>query len=227
MTLKYRRIMSSYKKATIAGNWWLSGSISAANCLIAYQPKGAASYAASLSNLANPGTYDATEGTAPDWDAVNGWKYTKTDSEYLKTGINPGENYSMIVKFTNGNIVDNNNIMGAHDNASDNRFYLSHSLLGKIYCSYGDTSAGSVNEVASGILCLAKDTGYLDAVAIYTNSGTWQVGGLPYEIYIGARNSSGAPNINYLTAYIQAVSIYNIELSSDQVSALTTAMESL
>ncbi len=43
--------------------WWLAGGIPAENCIAAYQPKGAASYAASKVNLANPGTYDAYEGT--------------------------------------------------------------------------------------------------------------------------------------------------------------------
>jgi len=40
--------------------WWLSGGIAAANCVAAYQPKGAASLEASYVNLANPGTYNLT-----------------------------------------------------------------------------------------------------------------------------------------------------------------------
>ena len=42
-------------QAKKAGGWWdLNGTIT--SCIAAYQPKGAASYAASKVNLANPGT---------------------------------------------------------------------------------------------------------------------------------------------------------------------------
>jgi hypothetical protein len=68
--------------------WWLSGSIPAANCIAAYQPKGAASYAASKVNLANPGTYNATDGAAfPSWDTAVGWTFAKASVQYLAAGF--------------------------------------------------------------------------------------------------------------------------------------------
>jgi len=71
--------ISQYKKTAI--DWWLAGGINAANCIAAYQPIGAADYATSKVNLANPGTYDAYEGTAPDWSAVTGWTFDSTNSQ--------------------------------------------------------------------------------------------------------------------------------------------------
>ena len=52
-------------------NWWQSGG--ASGCVAAYQAKGAANYAASLVNLANPGTLDLTIAVAPSWTAAAGW----------------------------------------------------------------------------------------------------------------------------------------------------------
>lgn len=64
-------------------DWWLAGGIPAANCIAAYQPIGAADYATSLVNLANPGTYDAYAGEAPNFAAATGWGFTGT--QYLLT----------------------------------------------------------------------------------------------------------------------------------------------
>ena len=55
-------------------SWWLAGGISAANCVAAYQAKGAASYVASKVNLANPGTLNFdNEVVAPSWNTTTGW----------------------------------------------------------------------------------------------------------------------------------------------------------
>ena len=83
----------TYAPAAAAVPWWLTGGISAANCIAAYQPKGAADYAASKVNLAKPGTYDAADGTAyPTWSAAAGWIAATTG--YLTTGITVSTNTS-------------------------------------------------------------------------------------------------------------------------------------
>ena len=75
-------------KASDVAPWYLAGGISAANCLAAYQPKGAASLAASYSNLANPGTYNAAPGVAPTFDASTGWTFNgSTQMANLEQGI--------------------------------------------------------------------------------------------------------------------------------------------
>ncbi len=89
MTLQAGRVYGSMGrlgvgKQTSAAAWWLSGGISAANCIAAYQPKGAADLAASYVNLANPGTYNAAPGVAPTWAAADGWTFGGTN--YLLCG---------------------------------------------------------------------------------------------------------------------------------------------
>ena len=84
--------------------WYLSGGVSRANCLAAYQAIGAASLAESYVNLVNPGTYDLSGGTAPTWAAESGWTFNGAD-QYKTTGIDPAANatqtWSMIVRYSN------------------------------------------------------------------------------------------------------------------------------
>ena len=77
-------------------DWYLAGGI--ATCVAAYAAKNAASLAASYINLPNPGTYNAAPGTAPDWDAVLGWKCPT--SRILTTGIIPASNWSLFAKYS-------------------------------------------------------------------------------------------------------------------------------
>lgn len=67
-----------------AANWW---EVSGKTCVAAWQPKGAASYAASLVNLATPSTNDLTEGVAPDWATGTGWTFNGTDDYLYADGI--------------------------------------------------------------------------------------------------------------------------------------------
>ena len=93
-------------EAEEAGNWWEAGGASGA--VAVYQPKGAASYAASLTDLSG-NENDASEGTAPDWDADNGWKFNGSD-DYLDTGLVIASGYTIIVRFSN--VADNGYLFG-------------------------------------------------------------------------------------------------------------------
>lgn len=58
--------------AVAESNWW---EVAGKTCVAAYQPKGAASLAASYGNLANPGTYTLGPGDAPTFDTALGWTF--------------------------------------------------------------------------------------------------------------------------------------------------------
>jgi len=85
-------------KRAAGGGWWdLNGTIK--SCVAAYQPVGAADYAASKVNLLNPGTYNLSDGVAyPDWASATGWTFEKDKSEYLDTGITIVGGYTIIVR---------------------------------------------------------------------------------------------------------------------------------
>lgn len=80
-----------------AANWWEAGG--ATNCVAAYQPKGAASLAASYVNLANPGVFDAAPGVAPTWDAATGWSFNGS-TQYLRSGVPGSAAVSFLMRFS-------------------------------------------------------------------------------------------------------------------------------
>jgi len=210
----------------VAGDWWLSGGIDPANCIAAYQPIGAADYATSKVNLANPGTHDATEGVAPDWDAVNGWKFNGIN-DYLDSTVENRETYTMIVRFNN--VTNNAILMGCRKSAGNCDFYFVPDVFGLNTRRYSwGTVAGGQDDVAGsiqeGVMCLAGDEGYLNGIKEIDCNGTF--GGDYYNIYIGALNQNNS-NVGFIAAYIQAIAIYSISLIGAQILALTTAMVAL
>lgn len=80
--------------------WYLTGSVSTADVVAAWQAKAAADYAASLVNLDNPGTDDLTElvGTVP-WTSATGWAIDGTN--HLLTGITLllAETFTHLIRF--------------------------------------------------------------------------------------------------------------------------------
>jgi hypothetical protein len=203
--------------------WWnLDGLITPANCLAAYQPIGAADYAASKINLANPGTYNATDSAAPDWDATNGWDFNGTTHRLL-TGIVPAAGYTMIVRFSNYNQSVVNGIIIGFAASATQRFNIQPvKSTGHFYC-YGDAAIDTGSFLSNGIMCMAGDDCYLNGSLEATLSGTW--GATIYQIGIGA--SGAAAGANFADTYIQAVAIYDTAITSDQVSALTAAINLL
>lgn len=210
--------------------WYLSGGIDPATCRAAYQPIGAANYAASLVNLAHPGTNDATEGTAPAWDAVNGWQFIKAFGTYLKTGLFPVTSpignrlWSIGVRFSGVSWAGG-----------------SSPLVGSGYFSYGlnlinDGGGGpaSLNWcangkyesafVANGVMFLAGTRAYLNG--LYLGDVNWAGYDPGLELYIGCGNA-WAPD-RHCNAYEQAVVVYDTVVPTDaQVIAVSTAMAAL
>jgi len=221
----------SSQAAAVAGGWWLAGGIAAANCIAAYQPKGAASYAASKVNLANPGTYNAADGAAyPTWDATNGWKFLATSSQYLTTGIVPSNtntNNAAIVKFTNGGTVNYSFLFGARFAAGGYITGISpyDSFTGVRYfnCHY----SGEIKspKATSGILAFSGASAYRNGTdETVTIPSGYSNNGLAY--FIGGMNTNGAL-AQPTTAYIQAIAFYNTAITAAQVAAVSTAMAAL
>lgn len=203
--------------------WWLSGGISAANCIAAYQPKGAASLAASYVNLANRGTYDAAPGVAPAWNASTGWTGNGS-STYLTTGIVPGASWSMLVRFSDvsGAI---GSALGIFRPATLERFYLwPRFSVSNHLCGYGSGFGLFKPELASGVMALSANIPYLDGNAETTIAGTWNA--TTDQIFILCVNESGNPT-TYIVGNILAVAIYDTALDSAQIAAITTAMQGL
>ena len=211
------RVMAPQAVAA-AVSWWLSGGISAANAIGVYQPKEAASYAASKSNLANPGTYDATDGVggASAWASGTGWTFNGTNNIALQTGIYPPAGYSALVRFSGATDTSKPYLFGAYDGTR--RFLLAIGTNFVYYYGSGFTS-GSAKQ-AAGVLGLKPTRGYLNGAEDATLSGTY-TGSLSNDLWLGGANGITAASV---VGSIQAIAIYDTTLTAPQVAAVSTAM---
>jgi len=212
---------SKSQAAEVASSWWLSGGIDAANCVAAYQPKGAASYAASKVNLANPGMYDATEGTAPDWDSTNGWKGNGT-SQYLYVGVTPLSSWTIAIRFSNrGNrneyYYSSGNINLQHVTVPNLRNYWGNAS--GISYFQGTTPNGTLITTVISANRYAR----LNDIAPKIDSGTDKIGNGSGDLFILSKNAT----TGFAQIYIQAFAVYNVNFTAAQVTALTTAMNAL
>lgn len=198
--------------------WYLSGGIALANCVAAYQPKGAGSLAASYVNLANPGTYDAAPGVAPTFDAATGWTFNGS-TQYLSTGIYVASGWSWIIRWS-GTSSSGNDIFGSYDGGLRG-FSFAPGTGGAAYWNLGDYGNGSAG--ASGVAAAANARGYYNGSIATGVIAAWSGGASALDIRIGGRNQ-GAPS--FRAGAIQALAIYNIDITA-YIAALTTAMAAL
>ena len=210
-------------------NWWLSGGIVAANCIAAYQPIGADDIADSYINVANSGTYNATPGTAPTWDAVNGWKFLASSSQYLGTGgiiVPNDQTWSIIIKYSNylepNKAVSFSRKTGGANTCDFGLYRPNNDTL-----SYYSGSVKNTTHVGTlaCVQAIAGNQPYLDGA---TDGATITAGAdvNDVELVIGAINIDGSMAL-YFTGHIQAYSLYNTAVSGAQVAAVGTAMNAL
>lgn len=199
--------------AAPAANWY-------DGLTVAYQPKGAVSYAASKVNLANPGTYDAGDGTAyPSWSAV-GWA-TDGATQYLTTGITPDGNqtWSMLVAVSSGHVM-----IGIQDTYKKFMIWTRSDYGGQRIASSGGGSYGWVGGLPSTPFVF----GFAGLRAYY--NGTDE-GGIPdeadttYSIPITIGKSNGSAD--FAAGTIVAVAIKNGTLSAGEMLTLSAAMAAL
>jgi len=204
-----------------AANWWEAGG--ASGCVAAYQPKGAASLAASYIDLTGNGN-DASPVAAPDWDAMNGWKFGGCP-QCLDTGITPASGYSMLVQFTNL-VGATGHIAGEYTATPDSRFYLGPQyVITDAYYGAGDFVYVTDGSYSQGNAAVAGQQGYKDGSPHGGVIGPWTVPAGD-TVGIGGRNPNVGPS-NCAKVYIQAFAIYNNTLTAPQVLAVATAMAAL
>lgn len=209
-----------------AAAWYLAGGVSAANCIAAYTPKGAASLAASYDNNAAPGngladgTYDAAPGVAPSFDTATGWTM---GGKYLATGITPTDTtWSAIIRFSNATGNGNDYCLFGALTSGTRTFFIQRKTLSNHQYGNGGSLAKS-GALTQGVLAIAGSTGYLNG----TSEGTIGAGTAPaVQVYIGALNISGSA-LQPTDGTIQAFAIYNATLSAAQVAAISAAMAAL
>lgn len=198
----------------------------------AYQPKGAASLAASYVNLANPGTYDAAPGVAPTFDAATGWTFNGL-SQYLMTGIVPASvNWSMMARYSNAAWHPSGStyygaIIGSYSVPGNHRFTIYAYSNTAVRIQFGnDGYLDGLSSSASGVVGFSGDTGYLNGSAV-SGAITPFVSPTANALLIGAHSKGDGGVGTFFYGNIQAVAIYNTTLTAPQVAAVSAAMAAL
>lgn len=209
----------------VVAPWYLKGGVASANCIAAYKAKGAASYAASKINLANPGTYDAADGAAfPSWAAATGWTFNGT-TQYLDTGVVPvnDQTWSMIVKYnsyTTGAVT----VCGMYEDVPGIRaFLIQVNDGGDLLTYYNGNNTSAAPHLHAATLAIGGTIAYRDGVpdgaAIGAIPGVF-VG----SIYIGAVNYDAGTAAGFLPGVITSLAIYDAVLTEAQVVAIGAEM---
>lgn len=178
-----------------------------------YQPKGAASLAASYVNLVNPGTYDAAPGVAPTLGA-SGWIFNGT-SQYLTTGYSANQNAAtLIVRFAD---KTNNNYIAGWNITAGSRFALLSNATGPFY-RLGNVDTAVAPAITAGVLTLA-DKGYRNGTA---ETAAATLVSASAVIFIGALNQGGPSAYGACT--VQALAICSSKQSAAQILAASAAV---
>lgn len=202
--------------------WWLAGGIDSANVVAAYQAIGAESYAASLVNLANPGTYDLTDGANyPTWNAETGWQTTNAN-QFLNTGYVPNFNvpHSMFVRFSDNTAGTNFALAGV---CKDGWYFILQGRRtdGKVgYWNGQDLLISPA--LSAGVIGISDRSAFRNGVKELGTIPTAKVpiNNNPILVF---RYSIGIS----LLAKIQAIAIYDVALTDAQATAVTEAMNAL
>ena len=206
-----------------AAAWWMAAGVTP---IAAYQAKGAVSYAASLVNLANPGTYDLTEGNgAVPWATGTGWGFVAAQQKALESGVTPVNNqtWSMIIQYAGVLTAAYTCLMGGSGGAGPwFLVYPNSAGTSVVYCNGGGVVKAP--PLLAGNLAVAGTKGYRDGIDEEVTISSQA--GVMASVSIAAQHYPGA-YVGYITANIYACAIYSSTLTAPQVLAAATAMAAL
>jgi hypothetical protein len=231
----------SQAAASSASTWWLAGGISSTDCLAAYRAKGAASLAASKADLSGNG-YDIDGGSDPSFDTSTGWYFNGTSNYLFASDVAVYNGDFTVAVFANPLI--NHNLSSAmfsvnpiNVTAAQKGFlfkseqYNNTGKLGYTQRSVADyTSSIDTPSSNSVMMCTKSGT----AVNIYAGASSSSItvsdsyrNVVTTGVLIGATYGSNSAPADYYKNYIYAIAYYKKVLTSDERSALMTAMAAL
>ena len=196
--------------------WWLAGGISAGNVVAAYQPKGAASLAASYVNLANPGTNNAAPGVAPTWATGTGWTFNGS-TQWLNTGIQGSVavlDGTLIVRYANAALGGYNVIAGLSTVANTHNKFVAAASDGQLEFGHKSARTKFGTESAAGVLAVTNGRAYQNGVDLGAISiGAWSTSGNTLRI-------GGTVQPLFYTGDVIAMAVITASLTAGQVAAL-------
>jgi len=209
--------------------WWLAGGVISEDDVVAvYQPYGADDYAASKVNLANPGTYDLTNGSNyPTWDIDYGWIFEYSERQYLVSTIVPASGWSMIVKFNFSRpvypILSYSGMIGVNAETST-KFEMAPAWANTGVRFY---AAGGINQISSGfysngIMSMLGQQPCYNGATDGAACADWS-GEQTYPISIGALNTANTIGYHF-QGIISHIAIYRTIITSAQLAAVEAAI---
>lgn len=204
-------------RSAAAAGWW---EVAGKTCVAAYQPKGAASYAASLVNLANPGTYDATEGVAPDWATGTGWSFNGID-DWLNSNVPANACQTYIVQYTDLVATAAARYIFGTSGGWTHRTSIEVHNTAVRYLHGGQVDVAP--SLAAGNLGISGQQGYRNGTAEGGSCGTGVANA--DVMYIGCFNASGPANFHQVV--VVALAFYVEALTAAEMATLATAMAAL
>ena len=209
--------------------WWLEGDISPADCVAAYRAKGVSSYTASKINLNNSEINNLVEGSAPSWTSANGWQFSSGKYLMLKGGgeiLKPG---TIIARVHHDNSANYRTILGGSATDSCLQYRINNDHKQAILKARLAGVGVSTSAVPNADKVVATSYSSVGAYAFYLD-GTLDGSGTNNQTISSASDVVGRNHSTYtehFLGYIKALAIYTIVLTSDQISAVTTAMQAL
>ncbi len=181
-----------------------------------YQPKGAASLAASYVNLVNPGTYDATVASGtPNWSGGDGWI---GNSCALSTGYTPpNNNVTVIMKFANA-VAGTRAFIGV---ISGLEIYIYANLAANQVRYRSNATLSVAPGLSGGVLAIAGKSAYRNGALDGTIGAGSGVGGA--ALWMMAINNGGSI-LQPETGNLHAVAICSSIQTADQIAVASAAM---
>jgi hypothetical protein len=223
------RVILSAARVILGGgapvsNWWDPNGLGL--CVwSAYQPKGAASQAASYGDLTGNGN-NAGVGVAPTWDAVNGWGFNGTN-QYLTTAFvaQNDQSQSALLQFTNAQHNGAREFAFGSAGGGGLQWGFDISVFGTNMRYFNGGFVQIARNLNAGNLGIAGNQGYWNGASDGGAIGAW-TGANALASYIGCANRFGAPDF-YAELDIQALAIYDCTLTGGQMLDIANAMAAL
>ena len=207
------------------GNWW---EVSGKTCLTAYQPKGAADYAASKINLATPGTYNAADGTTyPTWSSGNGWSFTATSQHHLTVAMSSGTKPVTIIARVTPSVSGYRSIIGDSGFPDGWQLRIDQTTNKQTFNHAATAGIGTSSTGVSGDSVVGVTYSNVGAFVFYLNgspdgSGTTNVTFGTSNVRIGRMRTG-----EYFNGYIAALAVYSDVLTGGEFATVSAAMAAL
>ncbi len=201
-----------YINSYLQSGTWYAG---LTDLVAVYQPKGAASLAASYVNLVNPGTNNAAPGVAPTWSATTGWTFNGT-TQYLTSGITPTITYTLLVRFANAGTSIGS--VGAYVSGTNNYFVRAgNAAANRTYSSGGERNVAGAQ--TNCVMAVAGKNCYLNGAS----DGTIAAGGSNTNA-LGIGSINVVPTQYFYTGDILAIAICSSTQTAGQIAAASAAV---